>query len=181
MTSFRKMLVCSVALAAAAAASGLAEARTRVLWNDNGYAVMVEAHGHKANVHLAIEDATGNSAIIEFIGGKPVIHHGRQHRVMTNDSTYAQQLALLEKHDFSKPASDMPLPGNVNTGDRFQRATYDQRLLPKPKSEREAAASILVIARNVSVPFGAPTRGSASTTPSIAPPQTSPRSATISS
>ena len=121
--------------------------------------VMVEAHGHKANVHLAIEDATGDSGIIEFIGGKPVMHHGRQYAVMTNDPTYDEQLALLAKQDFTKPASDMPLPGNVNAKDRFQRATYYSALLPQPKNEREAAASILAIARNVSVPFGAPYKG----------------------
>ncbi len=121
--------------------------------------VMVEANGHRANVHLAIEDASGDSAIIEFVGGKPVIHHGRQYTVMTNDPTYDQQLALLEKQDFSKPASDMPLPGNVNAIDRFQRAHYYRALLPEPKNEREAAASILAVARNVSVPFGAPYKG----------------------
>lgn len=121
--------------------------------------VMVEAHGHKANVHLAIEDATGDSAIIEYIGGKPVIHHGPQYKIMTNDPTYDEQLALLAKQDFTKPASDMPLPGNVNPRDRFQRAAYYSALLPKPKNDREAAASILAIARNVSVPFGAPYKG----------------------
>jgi penicillin V acylase-like amidase (Ntn superfamily) len=121
--------------------------------------VRVEANGHKANVHVAIEDASGDSAIIEFIGGKPVIHHGRQYTIMTNDPTYDQQLALLQKQDFSKPASDMPLPGNVNPVDRFQRAAYYRALLPKPKNEREAAAGILAIARNVSVPFGAPYKG----------------------
>lgn len=121
--------------------------------------VSVEAKGHKANVHLAIEDAQGDSAIIEYIGGKPVIHHGREYTIMTNDPTYDQQLALLKKQDFSKPASDMPLPGNVNAIDRFQRAAYYRALLPKPKTEREAAASILAIARNVSVPFGAPYKG----------------------
>lgn len=121
--------------------------------------VMVETNGHKATVHLAIEDASGDSAIIEYIDGKPVIHHGRQFTVMTNDPAYDQQLALLEKQDFSKPASDMPLPGNVSAVDRFQRATYYRNLLPKPASEREAAASILAVARNVSVPFGAPYKG----------------------
>lgn len=121
--------------------------------------VMVETHGHKANVHLAIEDATGDSAIIEYIGGKPVVHHGRQYTIMTNDPTYDEQLKLLETQDFTKPASDMPLPGNVNPRDRFQRAAYYSALLPKPKNEREAAASILAIARNVSVPFGAPYKG----------------------
>ena len=121
--------------------------------------VMVSSNGHQANVHLAMEDATGDSAIIEYIGGKPVIHHGSQYTVMTNDPAYDQQLALLAKQDFSKPASDMPLPGNVNPVDRFQRATYYLKLLPKPANEREAAAGILAIARNVSVPFGAPYKG----------------------
>jgi penicillin V acylase-like amidase (Ntn superfamily) len=118
--------------------------------------VMVAARGHNANVHLALEDSGGDSAIIEYIDGKPVIHHGRQFTVMTNDPSYDQQLALLKKLDFSKPSSDMPLPGNVNPRDRFARATYFMALLPQPKDERGAVAGVFAIARNVSVPFGAP-------------------------
>ncbi|HLJ88416.1 MAG TPA: linear amide C-N hydrolase [Candidatus Angelobacter sp.] len=121
--------------------------------------VMVEAHGRKATVHLALEDSSGDSAIVEYVGGKPMIHHGREYRVMTNDPPYDEQLALLKKMDFSKPSSDMPLPGNVNPRDRFQRASYYLSLLPEPKSEREAVAGVLAIARNVSVPFGAPYKG----------------------
>lgn len=121
--------------------------------------VMVDANGYKATVHLAIEDATGDSAIIEFVNGKRVVHHGREYRIMTNDPTYDEQLALLEKQDFSKPSSDTPLPGNVKATDRFQRAAYYAALLPKPTNEREAVASIFAIARNVSVPFGAPYKG----------------------
>lgn len=121
--------------------------------------VMVETHGHKSNVHLAIEDATGDSAIIEYIDGKPVVHHGRDYTVMTNDPAYDEQLALLATQDFSNPSSDMPLPGNVNPRDRFARATYYRNLLPTPANEREAAAGILAVARNVSVPFGAPYKG----------------------
>jgi choloylglycine hydrolase len=122
--------------------------------------VMAEARGHKATVHLALEDASGDSAIIEYIGGKPLVHHGREYRIMTNDPTYDQQLALLKAQDFSKPRSDMPLPGNVNARDRFQRAAYFLQMLPKPKAEREAIADIFAIARNVSVPFGAPYKDS---------------------
>lgn len=123
---------------------------------DKVQVVMVETNGHKATVHLAIEDANGDSAIIEFVNGKRVVHHGPEYRIMTNDPTYDQQLVLLKKQDFSKPSSDMPLPGNVNATDRFQRAAYYAAMLPKPKTEREAVASVLAIARNVSVPFGAP-------------------------
>lgn len=118
--------------------------------------VMVEARGHKANVHLAMEDASGDSAIVEYIDGKPLIHHGRQYTIMTNDPKYDEQLALLKKQDFSQPSSTMPLPGNVNPQDRFQRATYFASMLPEPKTDREAVAGVLAIARNVSVPFGAP-------------------------
>lgn len=121
--------------------------------------IMVEAHGRQASVHLALEDASGDSAIIEYIGGKPVIHHGRDYRVMTNDPAYDEQLALLKTLDFSKPTSDTPLPGNVNPRDRFQRASYYLSMFPEPKKQREGVASMFAIARNASVPFGAPYKG----------------------
>ncbi len=72
--------------------------------------VLVETHGHKSTVHLAIEDASGDSAIIEYVGGKPVVHHGRDYKIMTNDPPYDQQLALLKNYDLSKPSKDTPLP-----------------------------------------------------------------------
>jgi choloylglycine hydrolase len=50
----------------------------------------------------------------------------------------------------------MPLPGNVNPRDRFARADYYLAMLPEPQDEREAIAGVFAIARNVSVPFGAP-------------------------
>lgn len=118
--------------------------------------LMVNAHGHDANLHLALEDGGGDSAIIEFAGGHPVIHHGRQFTLMTNDPTYDEQLELLSRQDFSHPSRDMPLPGNVNPVDRFQRAAYYSALLPAPATQREAVAGMLAVVRNVSVPFGAP-------------------------
>jgi choloylglycine hydrolase len=126
---------------------------------ENIQIVMAEARGTKTTVHLAIEDASGDSAIIEYIDGKQVVHHGREFKIMTNDPAYDEQLALLKTLDFSKPSSDMPLPGNVNARDRFQRAAYYLPMLPEPKNDREAVASMLGIIRNVSVPFGAPYKG----------------------
>ncbi len=121
--------------------------------------IMVEAHGRKATVHLALEDASGDSAIIEYIGGKAVIHHGREYRIMTNDPAYDEQLALLKTLDFSHPTSDTPVPGNVNPRDRFARADYFLAIYPTPQTEREGVAGMFAIARNVSVPFGAPYKG----------------------
>jgi penicillin V acylase-like amidase (Ntn superfamily) len=118
--------------------------------------VMVAARGHEATIHFALEDSTGDSAIIEFAGGEPVVHHGRQFTIMTNDPTYDEQLALLARQDFSRPSSDMPLPGNVNAVDRYQRAAYYAALLPDPADVRQAVAGLMAVMRNVSVPFGAP-------------------------
>lgn len=118
--------------------------------------VLVSVHGHNSTVHLAIEDRSGDSAIIEYIGGKPLVHHGRQYTIMTNDPPFDEQLANLARFDFTDATRNTPLPGNVNPLDRFVRSAFFLKKLPEPKSEREAIAGILAIARNASVPFGAP-------------------------
>ncbi len=120
--------------------------------------VMMETRGTRSTVHLALEDAGGDSAIIEYLDGASVIHHGPEYRIMTNSPPYDEQLRLLAGLDFSRPSSEMPLPGNVNPRDRFQRASYFAALLPPPRDDREAVAGVLAVARSVSVPFGAPYR-----------------------
>jgi len=40
--------------------------------------------GRPANMHLVISDASGDSAVFEYVDGKLVIHHGKQYRVMIN-------------------------------------------------------------------------------------------------
>jgi choloylglycine hydrolase len=118
--------------------------------------VLIQAHGYGSTIHLALEDKTGDSAIIEYLGGKAGIHHGRQYTIMTNDPPYDEQLALLAKMDFSKPGQDTPVPGNISARDRFQRATYFSKFFPEPKDMQEAFATILAAIRSVSVPFGTP-------------------------
>ncbi len=77
---------------------------------------MVEAHGRQATIHFALEDAAGDSAIIEFAGGEPVIHHGRQYTIMTNDPTYDEQLALIAQQDFSHPSQRYAVAGQRQCG-----------------------------------------------------------------
>lgn len=121
--------------------------------------IMVDHEGIKATVHLAIEDATGDSAIIEYLpGGKMMVHHNRDYRIMTNDPSYEEQLAYRSTFNFDNATRETPIPGNTGAKDRFIRADYYRQWLPEPKNLREAMASILSIARNVSVPFGAPNR-----------------------
>ena len=52
---------------------------------DGAQVVPIPLHGKIFGTHIAIEDPTGDSAIIEFIRGKMVVHHGPQYAVMTND------------------------------------------------------------------------------------------------
>lgn len=122
--------------------------------------VMVSAHGHDTSVHLALEDPSGDSAIIEYLNGKPVVHHSRDYTILTNDPPFAEQLALLEKMRqdpaYNPPTRDTPLPGNVDPVSRFQRAAFFARFLPEPADQRAAVAAMFSILANVSVPFGAP-------------------------
>jgi len=118
--------------------------------------VMVEYAGFKTCLHLAVEDVTGDSVIIEYAGGDPKIYHGPEHRVMTNDPLYNEQLLELEKWNFKDATRETPLPGNVNPIDRFVRANYFLQTLRKPENERAVIATVFSIARNASVPFNAP-------------------------
>lgn len=124
--------------------------------------VEVDVGGQKqrGTVHLAIEDATGDSAVLEYIDGKLVVYHGRQYKVMTNAPAYDAQLKMLAERDFANPTMETDVPGNVNPRDRFQRASYYLSTLTKPATERAAIAGMFTLIRSVSIPFGAPVNGS---------------------
>jgi choloylglycine hydrolase len=107
--------------------------------------------GLETTVHLALEDPTGDSAVIEYQDGRARIYHGREYTVMTNDPPYDQQLRRLK--DYEGFGGDRPLPGTNQAADRFVRAAYFLKRLPEPHSEREAIAEILGVMRNVGQPF----------------------------
>jgi choloylglycine hydrolase len=108
--------------------------------------------GRKVTVHLAFEDPSGDSAVIEYIGGKPRVHHGKEYTVMTNSPPYDEQLKNLRQ--FKGFGGDKPLPGTTDAADRFVRAAYYLKNLPEPKDYRECIAGELSVMRNVSQPFG---------------------------
>lgn len=116
--------------------------------------VQEPVRGQVLGGHLSIEDVTGDSAIIEMVGGVPVVHHGREHRVMANDPTYDEQIASLRRY---RPfGGDQEIPGDIISDQRFARATYFLEHLTEPATPREAVAGVLSVTRNASVPFGAP-------------------------
>lgn len=117
-----------------------------------------------ATVHVALNDATGDSAVIECINGEIKIYHDRRYVVMTNQPTFDKQLENLSQ--FRGFGGDKRLPGTHEPADRFVRGAYYVKNLPKPKTHREAIAAVMSVMRNVSAPFGIadPERPNVSTT-----------------
>jgi penicillin V acylase-like amidase (Ntn superfamily) len=108
----------------------------------------------KATVHMAVSDASGDSAVIEYLKGKPVIHHGSQYKVMTNSPVYSEQIKLNAFWATKDRARD--LPGSIQSPDRFVRGSYYTDQLPPTTDPRQALAGVMSVMRNISVPWGAP-------------------------
>src|SRR5690606_23037599 len=113
-------------------------------------------------LHLSIADASGDSAIIEFIGGKRVVHHGKQYQVMTNEPAYDIQLANLKNYKLF--GGERSMPGDIDPLSRFVRAASYLKTLPAPKDVAGAVAGVYSVARTVAVPFGAEDTSSSVTT-----------------
>jgi penicillin V acylase-like amidase (Ntn superfamily) len=130
--------------------SSVAEALSRL---NDFQIVSVEVTGRQWPVHLAIEDSSGDSAILEYSKGKLVVHHGPQYSVMTNEPLYSDQLENLKKYKLF--GGGLRLPGDTDPMSRFVRATSFLKTLPEPKNYVEAVAGVLSVTRTVMTPFGA--------------------------
>ncbi len=107
--------------------------------------------GYAATGHLALSDASGDSAILEYLGGEVVVHHGRQYVVMTNDPTYDEQLALCVYWD--EVGGSAMLPGTERPADRFVRARYYLGASTFSGEAERGIAEVFAIVRNASVPM----------------------------
>jgi penicillin V acylase-like amidase (Ntn superfamily) len=103
-------------------------------------------------VHLSLSDPTGDSAILEYIDGKLVIHHDPSFQVMTNDPVFEEQLAI--KGYWEEIPGTLFLPGSNRATDRFARANYYIHAIPKTADPQIAVASVFSVIRNASVPYG---------------------------
>ncbi len=112
----------------------------------------VPGEDRMATVHLALSDASGDSAIVEYIGGQQVIHHGRQYQVMTNSPIFDKQLAITEY--WEEIGGTIMLPGTNRAADRFVRASFYINAVPKTDDPLLAAAAVFSVVRNASTPYG---------------------------
>jgi penicillin V acylase-like amidase (Ntn superfamily) len=114
-------------------------------------------NGRPGQGHLSLSDPTGDSAILEYVGGKLQIHHGRAYQVMTNSPTFDQQLALDTY--WEQIGGLAMLPGTSRAADRFARASFYIKAIPQTDDPTKAVASVFSVIRGVSVPLGITTPG----------------------
>ncbi|MBY6016856.1 linear amide C-N hydrolase [Ferrimonas balearica] len=110
------------------------------------------ANGRPATGHLSLSDESGDSAILEYIGGELVIHHGSEYAVMTNSPTYEEQIAINTY--WKLIGGNRALPGTINAADRFVRTSYFLESTPKFPDGEEAVAAAMSIMRSIGVPLG---------------------------
>ncbi len=108
------------------------------------------------SLHLAIEDATGDSAIIEYIDGKPKIYHDRAYTILTNDPVYPGQLDHLK--NYVGFGGDQPMPGSATPEDRFVRASYYLKYQPSLDSDRSEMKYLNGIMHSAAHPFEPPSQ-----------------------
>lgn len=115
--------------------------------------IATKVHDKIWPIHLAMEDTTGDSAIVEFIDGKMHIYHGANYQVMTNEPPYNVQLANLKRYQGF--GGKLSLPGDTDPLSRFVRVATFLKTLPAATNELEALAGVLSVIRTAMVPFGA--------------------------
>ncbi|MFE9941604.1 linear amide C-N hydrolase [Streptomyces hirsutus] len=100
--------------------------------------------GKPVTLHLALDDRSGDSAIVEYLDGTPRVHHDRAYTVVTDSPPFDEQLARLRTVEGL---------GGTDPTDRFARAAYYLTRLPRPGSTTEGIASPLSVMRNAAQPY----------------------------
>jgi penicillin V acylase-like amidase (Ntn superfamily) len=103
---------------------------------------------------LVLADPSGDVAVIEYLDGKPRIHHNRSYTVATSAPPFALQLKALSQYRGFGGKRRLPGPGDA--AERFVRGAAYLSALPKPADYREAGAGALSVIRNLSLPLGQP-------------------------
>ena len=93
-----------------------------------------------STLHLSLSDKSGDSAIIEFVAGKPVIHHGKQYTVMTNSPIYDKQLENAKQYRGWAVRSHCPEPRKRRTG-LCERLTMPRTCQDRRITERQLPGS----------------------------------------
>ncbi|AIT09118.1 choloylglycine hydrolase [Candidatus Francisella endociliophora] len=117
------------------------------------YTPQIELQGKKGNlpIHYLIEDAQGNSAIIEYVNKKLTVH--KNIKAMTNEPSFDKQMENLNIIKNTDLYNIDMIPGGAKSENRFVRANFISENMPKASSPEEAVNYMFAAADSVSVPF----------------------------
>lgn len=108
--------------------------------------------GSSTTLHAALSDASGDCAVIEYLNGRILIHHGRDCRVLTNAPVYDSQKAIEQY--WAQVGGMKMLPGTNSSSDRFVRASFYVRCIPDTVKHDVALAGVFGVLFNCAVPVG---------------------------
>lgn len=109
--------------------------------------------GLEIKLHLYLHDATGASAIVEFVGGETKVTRNPKIPVLTN-TEYGESLAALSQ--YAEFGGEKPIPGAHESIDRFVRGAYYRKHLPVPDDPTQAVNFGFAAAQVLSVPPESP-------------------------
>lgn len=107
--------------------------------------------GTVSALHWGITDATGQSAILEFVDGVVHVYDMGPYLAMTNDPNWPSMTAIMDY--WEKVGGRNMLPGTVKSPDRCVRANYFAHHV-KPTADPDLAVAITrSIVEDASVPY----------------------------
>lgn len=112
---------------------------------DNVQLQQIEFNGVPLTGHYSLQDASGDSAIIEVIKGEIKIYHGPQYDVMTNSPEYFKHLEnwkAAQPKEQSDVNAEFPIPGNIKADQRFIWNKYMLSQLLQPSSYTNGTAKL---------------------------------------
>lgn len=102
-------------------------------------------------LHLVLDDASGDSAVLEYVNGRLNIYHSPEYITVTNEPDYNVHLQNLKR--YRGFGGKKALPGKFSSKNRFVRASFYAKVLPAFVSNHDRVVEILALLNNVAYPF----------------------------
>jgi choloylglycine hydrolase len=113
---------------------------------------IVGTTGKVSEVHMMIEDVSGDAAIFEYTdGGKSKVYHNKGYNIMTNSPPFNKQLENLKQ--YKGFGGDRKLPGSTEPQIGLFAQHTTRRACPKIYLFSRGCRRVISVARNVSQPF----------------------------
>ncbi|MDQ7782933.1 MAG: linear amide C-N hydrolase [Desulfomonilaceae bacterium] len=114
--------------------------------------VAVPIGGRTWPLHVVLHDASGDSAVLDYLEGQLKIHHSRDVNVLANGPPYKEQLQNLKRYEGF--GGNEPLPGDTGSGSRFVRGAHFLRILPEAHTAGDAVAYAFSLIQTVAQSAG---------------------------